>query len=382
MNVKIYLVAISLASMMSCSPKHGNSTDSTQSVDYTLASLEEAEPCLIPLDSMTSQATNYLQLINDSTLAFMNKPAFNICIVNLRDMSTSKIQLHKEGPDAITNVESFCYLNPDSIWIFESMTNKITLVDSNGIVKQRLKIPETDKNGNNHEYAAYPFTTTLNPYRVRGTKHILQGMTTRILDGQKPGVALIYDTDNDSVTTGNPYPPVYGNPEDLSKWDVMGHRLAHYTIMPDGNLLTCFSVSDSLYAFNPEDRTRTAYFAGHKGGTDIHSTSAADYEAWCRSYVTQYAYQGVLHDNSENTYYRFICHPFNDFSMENLRECFLKKPVSVIILDDKMNVIGETMLPEDKYYYDLSFVNSDGLHVNVVSDDDDFMKFRVFKLKR
>lgn len=382
MNVKFYLIATALVSMMSCSPKQGNSTGSGQSVDYSLATLEEVEPCLIPLDSMTSQETNYLQLINDSTLAFMNKPAFNICLVNLRDMSTSKIQLHQEGPHAINYVESFCYLNPDSIWIFESVKNNMTLVDSEGVVKQRLQLPRTDKNGKAFEYAVYPFTSTLTPYKVQGSKHILLGMTTVLPDGQKPGVTLIYNTENDSVATGNPYPAVYDNTDDFQNWNVMGHRLTHYAIMPDGNLLTCFPASDSLYAYNPGDGTRTAYFAGHKGGTDIHAASVTDYEAGQKSYVTQYAYQGVLYDSTEGAYYRFIRHPFDDFSMDNLRECFTKKPISVIILDDKMNVIGETLLPEELYYPGLSFVNSDGLHINVESEDDDFMKFRVFKLRR
>lgn len=53
---------------------------------------------------------------------------------------------------------------------------------------------------------------------------------------------------------------------------------------------------------------------------------------------------------------------------------------SVIILDAAFNVVGETLLPDFEYLILHTFVSPDGLHVQVLSDDDDRMRFKTFKV--
>ncbi|MDE5635159.1 MAG: hypothetical protein K2I52_02485 [Muribaculaceae bacterium] len=45
-----------------------------------------------------------------------------------------------------------------------------------------------------------------------------------------------------------------------------------------------------------------------------------------------------------------------------------------------LNIIGEQILPEGRYYPLFTFVNSNGIHINMESEDDDYMIFRVFNL--
>lgn len=100
-------------------------------------------------------------------------------------------------------------------------------------------------------------------------------------------------------------------------------------------------------------------------------------------YLNQYSYFAILYDKANRVYYRIVRLPYEDYDINgNLDDFELRKPNAVIILDEKLNIIGEYQFPAGIYYPLASFVNSDGLHIRVESDDDDFMKFRVFKFTK
>lgn len=343
--------------------------------------LEESESLLIPLDSMTTQETNYIQIINDSLLSFFNKPNYDICIVNLADKTTDKIKIRREGPNAVVGVDGYCYVSPDSIWLYVSWGRKMTLIDSEGQIRSSIQIPRENKDGSMPKYSVLPFPTTSAPYMVKGNRHILQGMNGPESGSQIPGVTIVYDIAKDTLITGNPYPDIYGNDEDLKRWDTFGYRQTSFTITPDGGIVTSFPASDSLYVYYPNDNRRVAHFAGYSSPTNINVGNVTDLNSKYINYLTQFQYCGIVYDNSANVYYRLIRLPKNDYDQNNLANEIARKQNAVIILDSDFNVVGETLLPEDEYYPINMFANSNGLHINVYSDDDDFMKFRVFKLK-
>ena len=88
----------------------------------------------------------------------------------------------------------------------------------------------------------------------------------------------------------------------------------------------------------------------------------------------------MFYDAENDVYYRLLRLPLESYDKDDLRIEIRRKPIAVIILDGELNKIGETVLPQDSYNPSNTFVTSAGLHVNVESQDDDLMKFRVFKL--
>lgn len=349
----------------------------------SVAVMDEVEPCLIPLDSVTTQIAADIHMINDSTLAFFNMPSRDICIVNLNTMTTDKVKIQKDGPNAISMVDAFCYVSPDSIWLYQAWGKNMTLINSQGEVRDKLQLPKTNKDGSLPQYAVSPYATTATPYLVKGQTHILQGMGGTVEEGQLYGVTAIYDIEKDSLITGNPYPEVYGEPKDMSEnWSTFGYRQTTYTLSPDGGIVTSFPASDSLYVYYPNEGKRLAYFAGYSEPTNIKPTKITSSEVESIHYLENYKYGAIVYDSSEDVYYRLLRLPKREYDLEKLREEESKKPNAVIILDGDFNIIGETILPEDTYFPLNTLVNSDGLHIQVESDDDDFMKFRVFKLKR
>ena len=65
-------------------------------------------------------------------------------------------------------------------------------------------------------------------------------------------------------------------------------------------------------------------------------------------------------------------------SFENTAELDAKtqrKQLAVMILDESFRVVGEFELPKDIYKYRNVFVSREGLHVNALSEDDDYLRF-------
>lgn len=100
------------------------------------------------------------------------------------------------------------------------------------------------------------------------------------------------------------------------------------------------------------------------------------------NYISQYQYSGIVYDPFRGLYYRLVLHPFKDYDVNNLRNDCRKKPVTIVILDEKFNKIGETRLPDNLYISGNTIVTKEGLCIQVHSDDDDFMKFAIFLPKR
>ncbi len=352
-------------------------TSSSKSGSDFDVSLQEAESLYIPLDSCTSQTTNYIQVIDDSHIAFLNVPNYDICVYDIDQNETSKIQLYKDGPDKVTGVDAFCIVSPDSVWLYSSWGRVVTRVNDKGEVLESHQVIEPVDS----RYSVLPYPMTSNPYVVQESRHILHGMSGPMVEGQRPAVTLIYDTESETVTEGNQYPAVYGSAKDLSRnWSVFGYLLSAYDLMPSGLFLTSFAASDSLYVYNPEDNSQKAFFAGYSSPVKVHKGPNSSREAEFVNHIEYSQYGGVFYDAENDVYYRLLGLPLESYDKDDLRNEIRRKPIAVIIIDGELNKIGETVLPQDSYNPSNTFVTSAGLHVNVESQDDDLMKFRVFKL--
>jgi hypothetical protein len=344
-----------------------------------IASLVEAEPCMVPLDSVTTQITRYMQLYDDSTLTFYNQGNHDICVVNLNTMSTCKIPLSKQGPNGIPWLDSYCY-SPDSTWAFVAMTREIIAIDQQGNVLAKMTIPREQSNGAPFEYAVIPYPRTVAPYLILDSKHVLAGYDGYSSEEQPFGTVLIYDENANECMTGNPYPEVYGKVD--GKWGVFDYRAISYTPIFENKLLINFPASDSLYLYDPKTQLREPIYAAWSSETNIHKNPYSGSDAWARNYLEQYAYIAVLYDKYNKVYYRMLRLPVEDYDTDtDFKEAIKYKPIAVIVLDEDFSIIGETVLPEGSYLPGHCFVTPAGLFVNAESDDDDFMKFRVFKLK-
>ena len=98
-------------------------------------------------------------------------------------------------------------------------------------------------------------------------------------------------------------------------------------------------------------------------------------------------YGNIIYDKYRNVYYR-VAYPEKDYDMaENFVELWQsgRGLFSIMILDENLNVIGETLLPENKYRSDLMLVLENGLYISTShyknSDfNEDLLAFQRFGL--
>jgi hypothetical protein len=98
-------------------------------------------------------------------------------------------------------------------------------------------------------------------------------------------------------------------------------------------------------------------------------------------------YERLLYDEYREVFYRFV---FPKVEVQNEEEInqlrIFPRKFGVMILDKDLNVLGETLMPENTYFPSNSFVSKDGLYISISHPDnpkneEDLMSFEVFKLK-
>lgn len=345
--------------------------------------MEEVDSLMVPLDSTTTQVTTYLQLVGDSVLAIYNRPNHDIVLYNLYTGTTDKVNINNSGPNAVNGVDGFCYVSPDSIWLYSSWGNVLTMIDADGNKKATHILSSVkDRDDNPLKYSAWPFPLAITPYIVKNGIHYLQGMDGQSAEGQEPGVTMIFNENTGNWKTANPYPALYGPDEDIVYWNTFGYRQAGYAMSPDGKMVISFPASDSLYVYDPITDNRVAYLAAYSKPTNIHQVKTKTQVESTINYLEQYSYPAVLYDKYNKLYYRIVNLPFKNFDRENPDSESNKRPGAVIILNERFEKVGEYLIPDGKRSTINAFVSEQGLHINAPSDDDDFMKFRVFKLKK
>jgi hypothetical protein len=91
-------------------------------------------------------------------------------------------------------------------------------------------------------------------------------------------------------------------------------------------------------------------------------------------------YSDIFYDKYRKVYYRFVKHPIKEETI-----MWEDKPISIVILDENYDKIGETLLPRNLYYARDIFVSKSGLmisnnHQKNPDIDENFMSFTRFDL--
>ena len=373
-HVSIFLILAVLLSASACNKSSKNGT-SLQS--FTIV---EEETLRLPLDSTTSQTARYLQLVNDSTLAFLNEPTYEICIYSLTNPSCKdRIKIYREGPNAVNGIDAFFIQSPDSIWLYATWGKRIFLIDREGTLLDKFALPPTDETGST-KHSVYPYPQTTTPYVVKDGIHFLQGMDGIATPNRLAGASLIYDSRNGEMRTGSTYPKAYGDKDEISdKWSVFGERQTYSHITPDNRIITSFPASDSLYVWDTHSDKTTVYMADFSSRPEIVSSVGPDKETSLKNFIKGFKYGAILYDPYNKLYYRLF-RAAGSVDDKDLDNSLLHKPMGMVILDESLKKVGETMLPDGGYYPADAFVNSDGLHIVTYSDDDDFMTLKVLKV--
>lgn len=372
---KLILVLIVLTAFYSCLKKESlNNRKGTN--EYTMEMVGEKS---FLLDSMTAQTVNYIQLIGDTSLAIFNSPMNNICLFDwVTGKEKFKICLHKEGPNAVRGIRGFHFLSEDSIWLYNEWEKDLYLVDAEGNIKEKRCLGNLLYPSAKQSYSVSPFPQTNVPFEKVGDVLILQGMNDVITDEVLPAVTVLYNWTDNKLKVKNPYPSVYKNKNKINEeWNTFAYRETPYTLNDKKEIVSAFPASDSIVIYNIRTDNYTSFFAGYSEETNIKPHDPKSKTDSQRNYLEQYQYTSILYDAHQGLYYRLVVLPKMDYDLNNTAT--QQKDLAVIILNKKFEKVGEYILEHGRYLYINSFVTPDGLCINVFSEDDDYLKFKILR---
>lgn len=363
-----FLVGSQFLSSCSASKKH----DRIGTNEYTI---KLGEDKMFFLDSMTTQESDYMQLIDSNRLAIYNKPENTICIFDIStEKEIKKVKLYKEGPNSVIATQGFYYQSKDSIWLYRTWQQELILVNESGEIKDKKILKDKLFPISKQTYSVSPYPFTDLPILKVGNILILHGKNgPEVESGLQPATTILYDLNSDDLRLVNPYPAIYGEPIN-EKWGTFTYRTTPYTLNPKNEMVLSFPADDSISVYNITTDTYMKFFAGYSLETNIEplplNSSQTDFQ---EQYLEQYQYVGILYDKYHNLYYRLVMLPTFDYDLNTFST--QHKEIAVIILNSSFEKVGEYNLNRAYYKIRNVFVSKEGLHINVQSDDDDYLKF-------
>lgn len=342
----------------------------------------------IPADNETSVFDNYIQFVDTkempNTFASVNEYTNSIYFYDYDSLNVKKvIRYDKEGPNGVGLMQGFCYLNPDSIFVFCENTQMVYLTSEGAQVKWKKLMPAQSIGGPDF-MPALPYLQTNVPLKYVDHKLIFQGGNGETLyeTATNAPITSLYDIEEDSVLYANNYPEQYIK----YNWGDWIYKFPYYDMNEQDKLIIIsFPHDHFIYVYSLLSGKNIKYYAGsqlikkidafdEKKEFQPHYNSGR-LQQW---YYSNPTYQTVLYDKYRKLYYRIGLLP----QKEKRKDFYNKKPIVLIVLDENFNYLGEGLFPDDVDLWTTeSFVSREGLNMQVLTDNEDFYTFYQFKVE-
>jgi hypothetical protein len=341
-------------------PYNRNNTE----MDY---SLELSGKLSFKLDSVTSNMTKSSQY--DSVFfSFLSNNNEIIGFNHITRNNNFKIPLPIQG------ITSYYIQGPDSIFLYNYDNNTVSIMNSVSEIKRNIQIEHTAK------YFPSPIAG-ISPLIVNGDKIVISGnMSGEYIDENENNRPASYILD---IKTGQieyivSYPKLYRD----YNWGGGLFRWVYSTYVPfSKTIVYSFPADHFVYTINLFDKKINSYYAGSTYIDYISSLPqgkllSIDSDDKIKHFVENHSYSNLIYDMYNDVFYRIAELKIKYDGVPGWR-----KKMSIIILNNDFNVVGETQINENHastYRYTL-FVTSKGLHIQQKSDEDQ-MLFNIYKL--
>lgn len=333
--------------------------------DYSYG-LQSKDTVCFQLDSITSHlfiASEYNDKMH--TYSFLHQKRLLVYDYKTRRLLKS-IQVHAKHPS------SYSFINSDTILVADYNSDSFVLMNGTGDIYRTLKV--------NHSIAYYPFPVNkIAPLRwVDGTIVFWGSMSGEYFDedSHNRNVMGIMDAESGRVNYQLPYSEVYENRNlggGLFRW-----VYACYNSKTDSYVVS-FPADHFIYSIHSSGSI-DKYYSGSRWIDQILCVNTPkmmpmDSEEKVKHFVENHSYANILYDAYRDVYYRIA-----EKKTEYKNLLGWQKDISVIVLDNRFNIIGETKIDEcnPNYRYAM-FVNEKGLHIPQTSSED-VLCFKIYEL--
>lgn len=347
------------AVLLSC-----NNKDNVRNDDYTLS---PSEDCIsIPIDDntscystsifthTTSKGVTYLTMENTQTneLAFYNLDSLKL---------SKKIKIDQTGPNGIGRIMGHYVIDLENILVYSVNRLSICKIDGSGKLLNTYNLQS-----NSDIFVPHPPVSKIyNPIvKIDSCIYLYQALMNKTegYDGdelEKYPLCIEINLKNEQAKTlPLTYPRLWESKNVYNKYTASRDY--------DGeNFIYSFFISDFIHVtsdnkiFKKYD-CRSKYTKGQ-----LINYYTPDINAMKREDIENASYGSVVYDKYRKVYYRFFypkCELDKNEDISILSKT--KKEFSIIILDSKFNIIGESLFPENRYIPEMFFVTKDGLYLS------------------
>jgi|GEM_PF-2491127 len=292
-------------------------------------------------------------------------------------------QFAAEGPNAIGKMCDFYVHSLDSIFLSDP-PQRFFMVDTSGGIKRVFNL-RGSSNMSRETVSATCAVGNQNLLPLRGQNFFFlrwpDGFVTDKSVRKQPFLGQLDLATGKVELLPAHYPTLYHE----NHWSII-HMEAGITRTPQGFVFN-FPASDSVYAW--QDGKTTAHYAASRSINSpiklvesVPTTEAGLH----RPIIEQQCYAGLGYDPYRQVYYRIAWHPHDDLSnVGNILRIYAEKTCSIIILDKDLRIIGETLLPRDRYFSMRWFIGPKGLYLSDAHPDnpdlnEDVLSYTLFTL--
>lgn len=318
----------------------------------------------------------------------MNRKSQEIFIYDIAGGEPVKVVKYQvEGPDGLGQVYSH-YMKSWNEFLIPGQNKRIFMIDSLGTVQWKLDYGMDENVRGFESYFSDPFVLrndTLYSYQSvrRTSEHRIVSSPTEIAINLKTkDYVLSPDLQTEEIKKYHE-----GRIESHSE---VGNRDKCY----DGkSLIYSYSYNEDLVVMSMDFKNISYKKARSKYIGDLsipNFPEGMDFAANCREFCTNPYYGRICYDPYRKLYYRFA---YPKTELEKHDESWYdltqsgRDEFSIIILDEDLNVIGETMFPRDRFRSNLYFVCKDGFYISCnhyknpgyTDDELQFVKFEIEK---
>ena len=388
MKIKLLLCSVVFIALLS-SCNNGNKVINEDRNKYeSKCKLIEFKKKEFKIDEQTTYLTEYIQYVDKDSidyLVFVNKYNNSVYYYNYSNCRfVKKMTFEKEGNNGVYTMQAFMDINKDSFFVYSYDTKILNLFDNNHKLVKKYNFYKIPEKGNWTMINPCPYIQTATPIKKIGDKIVCMGFvsgeTSQETNTNRP-VCVVYDLKSNKIQSTLNYPIQY------SKYNWAGgftYRMPYYDVV-NRDLIVSFAASHNLIRYNIDTGKSEEFYAGSSNIKEISSypqrkDSRIDEDAAWRWYMTNASYENIMYDKYRKVYYRIARLPKKDY---NSTERGNKKPIVIIILDSNLKYIGETTLPSNENWFSCnSFVSREGLNIQVLTDNEDVISFKTFKIEK
>lgn len=383
---KIYTFTV-IVLLLSCSGSHKESR--IHPAYEPSMKLERAVLVSFPIADMgfIHGSIGYNEFDSIGYLSILNSQENEINVYDYdKNRIIEKIKLKQEGPDgvgALDRQSSHFMISKDSIFVFHLAYGQAFLLNGSSEVLRKYTLIDF----RNDSYSAVPIPSTLNPI-IKVGNDILLSCTINApqLNYETYQTVLKLNLETGEQNFIFSLPRVYSD----RFWALsFKYQVCLAFNHLKNELMLNYPVIHDLYIGSLEGEIIDTKFAGSQYidrinavGDDLSvGTTTPTHEAYREMANVDFSssdYISLLYDEHRKVYYRIVhIRP----KLEDVENGDRIPELSIILLDDELNKLGETRLSKKRYNHSMFFVSDRGLNIarkDLYLTNEDSISFEVF----